>query len=406
MNYSKALNILEVKVSKLTANERLTIAALEMLSKTSMANTPSVGIELEFFLRDGPGGALCTLAQSQTFLHSLSELPQWDIFSRNAESGLILKVSKSLDSKRYHTVKYEHPPHMMEVALSYETNLVKLKDSLELLFSELHTAAKNTSLAIDISLKVEPSKIDWDSVREVESRFKPLSDSRKKIFESHTGGNFDHRVDFTHYTAATQFHIGGIRWWEQAPDFIDKIYRAEFLISGLPYYEKPSNFQERWSSYRYVFGEMPLLGFPKISQWSTDEWIGGLLKSPYFEKGFSTFEAAVGGLNDEALKIAILSVRDLQIIKPKWIGTLEYRSDPAIPSVELILRLAALRFGAYLHYLNPKSKPLMPSSTFEQLSTEWWNGAHTTNHEFEWAILKEICFEALSSRGFGEEKFL
>lgn len=389
---------------------RVAGAARELLSRFTQAGPPTLGIELEFFLRDRQSRALCGLQQSQEFLLNLAQNPDWEVFLKNKVSDKVVRVSRSFANGRFHSVKYEHPPHMLEIALAYESNLSAAYESLHESLSDLFIAARAADVEIDLSGCVEPPAICWETVGMVESRFEQLSKSRRKILGSLKQAVLDHskdpRIDFTAFTAATQYHIGGIQWWEQDPAFLDRLYRAEYLISGRAYQGSRGDFEARWSSYRYVFGEMKLLGFPDLPAWSFDRWVQGLVESPWIEGSGRVFGDKVPALSEEDLLRVLPNVRDLQIVKPKWIGTLEYRSDPATSDVGLLIRNAALRFGAYLASLNAPKALVMAEPTFSELARSWWSGSHIDACPDEMARLEGICYETLRARGLGEEKFL
>lgn len=387
-------------------HERLSKIALELLNNAKVPKELGIGAELEFFLRDQNSNNLCVLDQSQAFLVELSQLPGWSIYSRNEKTEKVLRVSKNIDDKRYHTIKYEHPPHMMEAALAYETDLIRFHESFRQLLDELSVAARNSGVALDVSIQVESKPIPWECVGKIESRFELLSKSRRKLFEDRAGTEPDSRIDFTSYTAATQFHIGGSKWWEQRPYFIDSLYRFEFLISGIPYHQRKADFERRWSSYGYVFANMPLLGFPRMDEWTYDHWLDCILKTPTLDENKRLFSDSVMTSSEEELKIKLKSVRDLQIIRPKWIGTLEYRSDPAMSDPDLISQMAALRFASYIYALSGGSCQMKNELPFLELSKQWWNGLHLTDFSGELNNLKDICYNILTKRGLNEERFL
>ncbi len=368
-------------------HDRYCHEAKEILNRSNQSGVITIGLELEIFLRDS-NDQLSSLDQSQEFLKKLSELPHWKIFQRSDQSQYITRVSFELENGKYHSVKYEHPPHLIELALSYFDNILELKEHLHSSLSDMHQAAHQAGLKLDINANAEPTKLDWPLINKIEGRFENLSNSRKKLFNHFNQEIVDEsKINFTTYTAATQYHIGGIRWWNQNPEFMNRIHQNEFLISANAFKTK-KEFDTRWDSYRYVFRQMKLLGFPQIDNWTFENWIQTMIQDNPFESN-------------------LIKMRDLEIIKPKWIGTIEFRSDPATKDLDLIIAQAALRLGSYLNAMKSGYKSPLNSMPINALSGLWHQGDHIGNtfkHESE--LVKEHAWNALRERNKYEEGLL
>ena len=337
--------------------------AKEIMNRSEQSGVISIGLELEIFLRDSHH-KLVQLEQSQEFLQKLSDLPRWKIYQKNEESHYITRVSCELPNGKYHSVKYEHPPHLIELALSYFDNLLDLKDHLHAAMEDMHQAAKNAGLILDIKSNAEATQLEWSEINKIESRFEKLSQSRKRIFAHFNHEECsDQKLNFTTYTAATQYHIGGIKWWNLHDAFMNNVHLNEFLI-GANAYDDPKEFKTRWDSYRYVFNQMKLLGFPKIETWSFDNWVDAMVRDNPFE-------------------------------------------DPATHDLDLIISQAALRLGSYLNAMKSEYKTPLHGMRFQELSKIWHKGEHVGNSfSKESEQLKEQVWNALRERGKNEEGLL
>lgn len=199
-----------------------------------------------------------------------------------------------------------------------------------------------------------------------------------------------HLADFPSYLAAFHVHVGGYEWWKD-DTFIENIYRLEpYLMleaSGIDY-------KERWDHYLKVFHHFPLVGFPKTEAWSFQWWITQLFVTSYQKQ------------KDKLKSVSALNkLRDLQIIRPRAIGTIEFRGDAAQSNTYDMLRLAALRLGQYLVAMRTLPTSIPPYSQ----SREIWNkqmlrGQYLeTKTRFE---VLELIETELKRRGLGEEKYL
>ena len=90
--------------------------------------------------------------------------------------------------------------------------------------------------------------------------------------------------------------------------------------------------KDRWSYYYKVFEKFPLLGFPNYVNWNRVQWYEDLYNFSYSDNPDSS----------------IHKLRDLQIIRPRMFGTVEFRSDSSQSNIDSILNLSALRLGQFL----------------------------------------------------------
>jgi hypothetical protein len=393
--------------------ESLLFSTLENSMKSN-SQTVKMGIELEFFLMH-KNGKTVGMNESQEFMLSVSRLPGWKLFAESGMEGRTSKVSFEVLGIGYHSLKYEHPPHMLEIAFAPYGNLHELYESILKVWADFGEAAAQVGIDLVFKHKIEAPELNWNEISKFSSKYVALAVTREKAVSPSQKN--EQWVHFTTYTAATQFHIGGTRWWKEDGKFVERLYRAELLASinafellGVKPNAIKDSFFNRWSGYFRVFRELALVGFPKFDHWSIQKWVENFCKSslvmvesdPFFGKDL---ESIADVLSDGELNRAIQTVRDLQIVRPKLFGTLEFRADPALPTPETIIRQAALRFGIYHHCLNSKSEPLAGVS-FTEIGNRWREGLNAKGLEAELETLREDAFRALLVRGLGEEGLL
>ena len=406
-------------VSKLTHSSsnnatRLRELVLAELRKSPHAKLPiRIGMELEFFLFNKT--RVATLDESAYFLVKLAEAKGWRVYEETPGSTILTRISYDLTGSGYHCVKYEHPPYMMELALAPFSNLNDLARELKAVWVDLEKAALNSGLTIGFKSQIEPQKINWNETRKFGDKFIALAQTREELVDNKDRN--EHWVHFTTYTAATQFHIGGIEWWNQADYLVDRLYRVELLaghhaykLLGLKDPDIKDAFLNRWDGYFKVFKNLSLLGYPKIKTWNLNTWLSELSHSsivvtendPLFGNSISTLPEST---SDSEFKRAVLATRDLQIIKPKWIGTLEFRADPALPTAEAIIKQAALRFGLY-HFCMSKDFKILKNHSLIDLANRWKSGLDISDFSKELDQAQSGAEQALKARGLQEEKLL
>ncbi len=149
----------------------------------------------------------------------------------------------------------------------------------------------------------------------------------------------------------------------------------------------------RWHGYRDMLEGFPLVQFQSLDRWDRGTWISSLLRSPCIgdQKG-----APWQFMGD---------VRDLQIIRPRTFGTLEFRADPAQGSVSAILAIAALRLACCAAAVAGQSRP----GSFRRHCRDWWNRINnqlSQSRSQEPVQLLSSAHGWLEARGFGEERYL
>jgi hypothetical protein len=408
----KAVNLEGEPESVESRVERLFLSAIEQTTQTD--SKIRIGIEIEFFI-ERLSGETVTIADATHFMRTVSQQAGWRLFAESGYEDVISKVSFEVSGVGYHSLKFEHPPHMLEVALAPYDNLHDLNEALLDIWNTFQTAAKVCGLKLKFDPSVKPFELDWNAINQFSSKYRALAITREKaVTESLRREPWVH---FATYTAATQFHIGGTTWWSKGNNLVNDLYLAELFASHNAYtllnvssQNIHERFFERWGGYFKVFKDLKLLGFPDLKEWSTRTWIQEFCRSslvlvqedPFFGRDLQDIGEV---LSDGELLRAMGSVRDLQIIKPKFFGTLEFRADPALPDVASMLRQAAFRFGLYHHILANGSSDL-DKIPFVEMKERWRSGLDISGLESVRDLMKMRVFEALKLRGLGEEDYL
>jgi hypothetical protein len=114
--------------------------------------------------------------------------------------------------------------------------------------------------------------------------------------------------------------------------------------------------------------------------------------------------------SDNDLEALLKRTRDLQIVRPKSIGTVEFRGDASVTKSSDMIRVAATRFGGAL--IASDASVVIPNEELSlgQIRAEWqkrirsqkWN----EEHYIEARLVYQSIKSALQSRGRGEEKYL
>jgi hypothetical protein len=206
-------------------------------------------------------------------------------------------------------------------------------------------------------------------------------------------------------------HIGNTQWWER-PYLVEWLYAREPEIltfyadsSGADTFLKNQALFKRWEGYADVFAGYPLVGYPRMERWNMDSWIKALFESPLAagpEKewaGKSLSELEVNPFSDWGDFFD--SVRDLQIIRPKLFGTLEFRADPTQSDLAGVLNSAALRLGLCAYGISHSGL----KSNFCDSQTLWWDIVRRSKPaEIKSALT--LAEQGLQMRGKGEETYL
>lgn len=354
----------------------------------------TVGLELEFFLLNAQGNPV-TLSESQKFMRSLESFISKDkkgVTVEHEELGgkeCISKVKFPTSKTSWTYVCYEYPPHLLEVSFSYHLNLTPLEQEVDFILKTIKAVAIEVGLTAQFSPTL--SKEQRSSMHLVDNELqKSLKTSRIQMLEEGPFADEIHLADFPSYLAASHVHVGGHEWWKD-PQFVENLYRIE------PYVmleAKGINFKERWEHYLKVFHNFPLVGFPKTRQWTLDWWITQLFVTSYQRQKEKLKDHR--GLN---------KLRDLQVIRPRAIGTIEFRSDAAQANTADLMYLAALRFGQFLLAMKtlPHSIP-----GYEKSYDLWYTQLRDNQYQSEKtrAEVMQLIEMELRRRGLGEEKYL
>lgn len=370
----------------------------------------TVGVEHEFFLLDSDYRP-ATHELGQLFLRKLAETDGWAIRIQGHDTlgKMIQRVSREQSAGRYTAIKYDHHPHLFEIAMGYERNVADLGATLRTTWDALLEAAHAAGASIH-SKPFLPISTQDASVVSPLKEFRRLRHYRAKLYELRGQTPDREHVNYAAVIAATQTHIGGTAWWH-LEDLIERIYSREpemLYWSALGVTTNLSRMQQliraRWSGYKEVFQGYPLIGFPQIPRWTLDSWIMALLDSPLAGgdnddwAGRTLAQLGRSPLRD--LNETLSAIRDLQIIRPRLFGTLEFRADPAQPDVDSILALVACRLGLVAYEMAAPR-----ALNYEKASREWWKAVDSGDAVHSERLLKDVV-KGLASRGLGEESFV
>ncbi len=368
----------------------------------------TIGVEHEFFLLRS-NGEPADHNESQDFLHQISKTNGWKIYQFQEDPSVgrfIGRVSKESEYG-FCALKYDHHPHLLEIAFQYTDNLYKLNDEIKRTFANLNITAENLGLKIS-----KNAFLDGTAPESTIEEFVNLRGYRKKILERSNQQLKPSLYNYAASIAATQIHIGGTCWWENEK-IVGDLYSLEPEALYFSYLEANSliPFKEfmdrRWKGYKTVFKGYPLVGYPNINNWSFDSWTESLVNSPLF----GPYKSAWAGdsWNGVTIKPSLAdpswllkSARDLSIIRPKIFGTLEFRADPSMQDAQSLMKLAALRLGLTNAVLNG----LHSSSSYQQECYRWYQVQSGTTEALNIKAFAKLAIEGLKLRHKGEENFL
>lgn len=366
----------------------------------------TIGAEHEFFV-NGRDGLPATHEESQELLASLAKEQGWkiqEIEEISKSEKMIKRVSQNFET-RYTAVKYDHHPHLLEVAFAYCTNVAELHASALNLFSIIERLAKNLGLSVAHEAFLPLAASHSRTISNLKE-FRELRAYRAKLFEIRGQNPDEAHLNYAAVIAATQIHVGNTQWWQQ-PHYVPHLYSHEPAIIGLTYGLSRSQYpiSQRWEGYSKVFADCPLVGYPDLPTWTLETWTQALLQSPLYSHEGADWK----GLRLENLDRSpfstwydfFKSVRDLQIIRPRLFGTLEFRADPAQPSADALAAVAALRLGISAALL----KNVTPTRTFSNSRTHWWRSIKTGVFEDPARVLN-YARNGLNLREMSEEVFL
>jgi hypothetical protein len=355
-------------------------------------------------------GGPCSFRDSQVLLEELVKHFGWNVRQDSVNDINLTRISKERGQGRYTVIKYEYAPHLLEVAFSFFHDLNELEAEIGAVLTQISEAAGKAGLQIRNSPFLEILGSD-PRVAPSTDQLRDLYHSRAVLFTNRGEDINLELANFPAVVAATQVQIGGTEWWKRA-QVVPNLYAIEPRIMALSTLAVTTNLagakkllEKRWGGYLQVFKGFPLVAFPDLKEWSLVNWVEALTRSPIIA---GSNEAWAGyalhklpALSSIDWNLMFPKVRDVQIIRPKLYGTLEFRGDPAQTSCRHILALAALRLGAsILAILETK-----PRATFLASRAQWLTQANGGTLSVDTEILTEIR-DAILKRKLGEEKFL
>lgn len=389
-----------------TALKAYIMESLETCVVAQHCGSLTLGVEHEFFLL-GSDGLPATHEQGQAFLTAVSHFKNWYIRERSDSClGLMIeRVSKDLSERRYIAVKYDHHPHLFEVAFTYYNNVAELHASVTEVLAILENAATKARLTI---LNAPSLHLEADHLRVISPlpTFAALRYYRSKLFEQRGEAAPLLLSNYAAIIAATQTHIGGTGWWQpHRNQLVSNLYAIEPDLLAIT--TTQNELVTRWRGYEAVFRGFPLIGFPHLDQWNLNSWANALLSSPLAggpdDEWAGKSIAQLGKNPFSTWQRFMVSVRDLQIIRPKLFGTLEFRADPAQVDANKIAAVAALRLGLCSYLLE---SPLPQGSNYIAANNRWWQTIKNSSYFYPELNIYELSKKGLEYRGLNEERFL
>ena len=241
-------------------------------------------------------------------------------------------------------IKYDHHPHLLEIALAPSADLDELAARCHEVIDELTKRAIENGLTFQSVPFLDISGLD-PAIRSPLTVPRALRRYRRKLLRQ--SGQATIWDNYAATIAATQTHVGGWSWMNRS-DVIESLYTNE-RRDGLFAYEESglswrSAYHRRWLGYYRVFSRSPLVGLRVPRPWTLEKWFEALTVAPLA----GLVDASAGGRSLQESGIAISravfdDIRDLQLIKPRLFGTVEFRGDPAQPNAASVVNLARFR---------------------------------------------------------------
>ncbi len=359
----------------------------------------SVGVEHEIFLCM-PDKTPATEELSQAVLRSLAD----DHF-RLLDSeypGFILGV-KADDHESFPTrIAYDNPPHLLEISTAPHHSLQGLQHNLGGAWNQLIAAAAHCGACVE-SVPLVGVQLTDSRLLTPRSKWNDLRYYRRKLLGA---GNIQYE-NYAAAIAATQVHVALPATRYSA--IIEKLYRLEPEIlpvtaawAGM----NPSQLRRRWEGYAAVFASSPLVGFPHLESWSIENWLAAFCLAPMAGGPCDPWAARnlqqTGLFPRDSIQSFWYAARDLQIIRPRLLGTIEFRADPAMPTLEAVMKVAALRLGLCLAVLNGYE----PRMSFVEAHDEWWRIARGGRAGHDNMDIVSLAMNALRERAKHEERYL
>lgn len=361
------------------------IAALSVELATRMAALPAlprgeltIGIEHEVFAFDEDG------APSEQATQRL--LAAWGA-PVETSGGVTWAARVSPWSGRGITLKYDHHPHLLELVLEPAACLEPLANELEWSWLRLHTLAERQGVLLDCA----PAIADRPGLESPHPAMAALRGYRTQLL-TRRGLVDPQAANYAAYIAATQTHVGGLAWWTRPP-LLGALLAREPSVAPFAFTNLPITPRQRWSAYARVFEGSPCCGIPRFQRYDLAGWAEVLAHTPMTGDGSTLNEA---GLPDGGWDELFARVRDFGVIRPRLFGTVEFRGDPAQPTFERVLAIAALRLG-------------QATSAFDgtaDIDESWWQRWLAADTVVPDRAVLEEASQALAYRARDEERYL
>jgi len=363
----------------------------------------TIGIEQEFFLLTALGDP-ASPEEANAFLQGLISIGYYTVCS--TYDNHIESISYKEVSGRNTIIKFDHHPHLLEIATDYFYDLGILKDCLAFHLDNCANVANGIGLKLQFSATLPLSAAD-KRLHSEWTFYKNLRYYRKEWMIAQGIEPKPEKINYAAGIAATQIHVGGIAF-EHLKKLISRLYTYEPVILAL-HKNGEQGVAKRWSNYQYVFEGSPLVAFPNLQQWSWETYTDALQNTPlygsegdgYAGKTFNNLQQAEQESFTHNPELFLSLVRDQQLIKPRIQGTIEFRADPAQSSIEDIMHYAALRLALVSHCLRSAA-----DVNFQKAREEWDRCLTTEYIPSVSAQLFTICKPELIIRGKGEEEIL
>lgn len=353
----------------------------------------TIGLELEAFLLDRNGRPV-DQSMSQNLFHRLAGQQRWtpDPFESLAGSDIRPSVRRDERNGGATVIKYDHAPHLIEIATGPHDSLNELATALTSAFASVKGCADEIGIQLSLQphLKGPLPESPWPLFHRLRQTRRIARDAvglpRSRRAENYAAG-----------IAAVQLHVGGLHWGTR-PEWISRLYafEPELLgqLSGSPV-ARAVGLQRRWRAYREAFPGNPLIGFPDMPAWSLENWAEALGNTPLLVAD----RGEEGSFDWQDFRFR---VRDLQIIRPRAFGTVEFRADPLQPTLGSNLRMAALRLGLSAS-LFEEHEPIM---SFRNARTAWWSAVLGELPINDGTSIVQLAEAGLAARGKNEEVLL
>lgn len=290
----------------------------QFLDSCAKHSTFRFGVEWEFFLcsDDYPVGG----KQSERFFRASFDLFANEFRLRLTQDGFAFQTEAG-----WFEFKYELRPHLFELTTPPVTHLEQIAETFVRAVDLIDQAAAAVGLR-----RSETPVLSDDAFAHVELPVEPRAEMLRRYRAPLLHNGLDAHVkrrwlNFSAGLASTQMHISGLVPSSLGAQ-INALYALEPELRRAIYSEFPDPvklFRERWAGYFAVLGETPLIGYPAWENWSLSGWSESLGQMPCLNPSRTQDMA---------------SYVDNQIIRPRAIGTVEMRADPAHFDPQVVLK--------------------------------------------------------------------